>query len=108
MKILSKPEELLLLAICNLKENAYGVEIMKFVSSKTGYEWSIGSIYVPLDRLARMGHVETYQGDPDSKRGGKSKRYYKITDSGIKALVKSKEVQDNLWEGIPNYIKDSI
>ena len=39
--------------ICNLKENAYGVEILKYVSEKTGSEWSIGSVYVPLDRLAR-------------------------------------------------------
>jgi len=102
MKILTKPEELLLLAICNLKENAYGVEILKYVSEKTGNEWSIGSIYVPLDRLARLGYVETYLGEPTQKRGGKKKRYFRITKLGIETLVENKRVQDDLWSELPN------
>lgn len=101
MKILSKSEELLLLAICNLKEEAYGVEILKYVSEKTGQDWSIGSIYVPLDRLARMGCVVSYQGEPTSRRGGKSKRYFKITNEGFEALKESKRIQEEMWENIP-------
>lgn len=101
MKILTKPEELLLMAIANLKERAYGVEILKFVSQKTHTDWSIGSIYVPLDRLARLGYVESYQGEPTSKRGGRSKRYFKITQSGIEALRESLRVQKEMLEGIP-------
>lgn len=101
MKILSKSEELLLLAICNLQEDAYGVEILKYVSEKTGQDWSIGSIYVPLDRLARMGCVVSYQGEPTSRRGGKSKRYFKITKEGITALKESKRIQEEMWENIP-------
>jgi len=103
MKILTKPEELLLLAICNLKENAYGVEILKYVSEKTGSEWSIGSIYVPLDRLARLGYVETYLGEPTAKRGGKKKRYFRMTQLGIKTLLENKRVQDDLWSDIPDF-----
>lgn len=101
MKILTKPEELLLMAIANLKERAYGVEILKFVSHKTHTDWSIGSIYVPLDRLARLGYVESYQGEPTSQRGGRSKRYFKITQSGIEALRESLRVQKEMLEGIP-------
>ena len=97
MKILTKPEELLLLAICNLKDNAYGVEILKYVSEKTGNEWSIGSIYVPLDRLARLGYVETYLGEATAKRGGKKKRYFKITQVGLETLRENKRVHDDLW-----------
>ncbi|MFC1565152.1 PadR family transcriptional regulator [candidate division KSB1 bacterium] len=100
MKILSKPEELLLLAICNLRDNAYGVEILNFLTDKTGNEWSIGSIYVPLDRLARMGLVDTYQGEPTAKRGGRSKRFYKITWNGIEALKQSRELNEDMWSGI--------
>ena len=103
MKILTKPEELLLLAICNLKENAYGVEILKYVSEKTGSEWSIGSIYVPLDRLARLGYVETYLGEPTAKRGGKKKRYFRMTQLGIKTLLENKRVQDDLWSDMPDF-----
>ncbi len=104
MKILTKPEELLLLAICNLKENAYGVEILKYVSGKTGTEWSIGSIYVPLDRLARLGYVETYQGEPTQKRGGKRKRFFKITKAGLETLLENKKVQDDMWSDMPGLV----
>ena len=100
MKILSKPEELLLLSICNLSDRAYGVEILNFLTEKTGNEWSIGSIYVPLDRLARMGLVETYQGEPTAKRGGRSKRFYRITKNGLKALRQSRELSEDMWSGI--------
>ena len=102
MKILTKPEELLLLAVCNLKEDAYGVEILKYVSEKTGTEWSIGSIYVPLDRLARLGYVETYLGESTAKRGGKRKRYFKITKLGIATLMENKRIQDDLWSEMPD------
>lgn len=104
MKMLSKPEELLLLAICNLKENAYGVEILKYVSQKTGYDWSIGSVYVPLDRLARLGYVETYQGEPSAKRGGRKKRYFKMTAEGMSALKENIEVQKEMLKGLPDFL----
>lgn len=108
MKILTKPEELLLLAICNLKERAYGVEILKYVSEKTRTDWSIGSIYVPLDRLARLGYVESYQGEPTRKRGGKSKRYFKITDSGIEVLKENLRFQEEMLEGLPEFAAGKI
>jgi len=101
MNLLTKPEELLLLAVCNLKEDAYGVEILRYVSEKTGHEWSIGSIYVPLDRLVRLGYLDTYQGEPTSKRGGKSKRFYEITALGIETLLENRRIQNELWSGIP-------
>ncbi len=102
MKILTKPEELLLLAVCNLKEKAYGVEILKYVSEKTGSEWSIGSIYVPLDRLARLRYVETFLGEATAKRGGKKKRYFRITKDGLKTLLENKRIQDELWSEMPD------
>ena len=103
MKILTKPEELLMLAICNLKENAYGVEILKYVSEKTGSEWSIGSVYVPLDRLARLGYVETYLGEPTAKRGGKKKRYFRMTKLGIETLLENKRIHDEMWTEMPDF-----
>jgi DNA-binding PadR family transcriptional regulator len=101
MKILTKPEELLLLAICNLRDNAYGVEILKYVSEKTGTEWSIGSIYVPLDRLARLGFVESSLGESTAKRGGKRKRYFHITRLGMETLKENKRIQDEMWSEMP-------
>lgn len=106
MKILTKPEELLLLAICNLRDNAYGVEILKYVSERTDTEWSIGSIYVPLDRLARLGYVESFLGEPTAKRGGKKKRYFRITKLGLETLLENKRIQDDLWAEMPDFAMD--
>jgi DNA-binding PadR family transcriptional regulator len=103
---LTKPEELLLLAICNLKENAYGVEILKYVSRITRTDWSIGSIYVPLDRLARLGYVESYQGEPTAQRGGRSKRYFNITPEGMNVLRESIRIQNELVDGVPELAGD--
>ena len=100
MSLLSKPEELLLLAVCHLKDQAYGVEILRYVSEKTGKNWSIGSVYVPLDRLARSGYVESYQGEPTQQRGGKSKRYFRITSAGEAALLENKRIHDAMWADV--------
>ena len=78
MKYLSRPEELVLLTIRKMKDEPYGVNIRKYVSKMTGKYWSIGSIYVPLDRLEAKGYVESYLANPTPERGGKSKRYYKF------------------------------
>lgn len=99
MKLLTRQEEILLLAIWQLKGNAYGVTLREYISKVTGKYWSIGSIYVPLDKLAERGYVKTYQGAPTEKRGGKSKRYYDLTKEGLNALDQIKAVQDTLWAG---------
>ena len=101
MELLTKPEELLLLAICNLGEEAYGVEILKYLTEKTGKEWSIGSIYVPLDRLVRMGYLDTRQGEPTSKRGGRRKRFYRLTQTGKNVLLENRKVQEKMWAQLP-------
>ena len=100
MILLSKPEELLLMAVCHLKDNAYGVRILRYLSEKTGKEWSIGSVYVPLDRLARAGYVESYQGEPTQKRGGRSKRYFRLTSAGEQRLRETKRLYDAMWSEI--------
>jgi len=104
MKILTKPEELLLLSVCVLKKDAYGLKILKFVSEKTGYDWSVGSTYIPLDRLVRLGYLESYLGESTKERGGKRKRFFNVTASGFKALERSKEIQINFWNEIPELV----
>ncbi len=101
MKLLSRQEEIVLLSIWHLKSNAYGVTIREYISELTGKYWSIGAIYVPLDRLWEKGLVETYQGPAEKKRGGRSKRYYQITPDGMKLLQEIKQVQDVFWKDFP-------
>ena len=97
MKILSKPEELILLAVFRLKDNAYGVTIRKHIIDKTGVDWTIGAVYVPLSRLARAGYLETIIGEPTPERGGKRKKFYSLTQRGMKALAFTKRINDSMW-----------
>jgi len=102
MEDLSKQEELILLAVWRLQNEAYGIPIRKYLKEVTGKKISIGGIYVPLDRLVRKGFLESHQGSPTPRRGGMSKRYYKLTKEGVKALTESKKIQDKLWDALPD------
>ena len=100
MKLLSRPEELVLLAVWRLQENAYCVPIKKQLAQVTGENWSFGAIYDPLDRLEKKGLLESHLGDPTPKRGGKSKRIYTLTTHGRRALLEIKSISDAMWNGV--------
>ncbi len=103
MKLLSRQEEMVLLSIWRLGEEAYGVTIREFISKITGKYWSIGSIYVPLDRLIEKGYIEFFYKDIYNRKGGRRKRFYKISSPGMEALEVALELQKSLWEGFPNF-----
>jgi len=94
-------EELGLLAVWNLQGDAYGVQIRKHLEQVTGEDWAIGSVYVPLDRMAKRRLLSSYQGAPTAERGGRSKRYYKLTPKGIAALQEVQRVQQAMWASFP-------
>jgi len=100
MKLLSSHDEMLLLAILSLGDNAYGLTIRKEVSKATGKDWSIGAIYDPLYRLEKKGYVESSLTEPTAERGGRSKRVFCLTLRGEKALREQKTVRDNLLRKI--------
>jgi DNA-binding PadR family transcriptional regulator len=100
MKILSRPEELILLTVLYLKDDAYGVTIRKHIMRETGLDWTIGAIYVPLNRLANSGFLETTIGEPTAERGGKRKKYYALTPRGMKALAYTKRINDSMWASL--------
>ena len=104
MKVLSSHDELFLLTIIKLKDNAYGVTIRREVSSATGKEWSIGAIYDPLYRLEQKGYVSSELTDPTNERGGRSKRVFKVTEDGKEALLDHKKVRDELWGSLPDMV----
>lgn len=101
MKLLSRAEEMLLLAVWRLQEEAYGLAIRDEVSQATDYTWSIGAVYAPLQRLEKKGYVTTRMGTPVAERGGRSKVYYRLTPAGKKALTRIQQVHAYLWTGIP-------
>ena len=103
MTLISRTEELILLAVCHLGENAYGVTVRDYLSDAARQKLSIGGVYVPLDRLVRMGLLKTRQGKPTPERGGMSKRFYRITTDGVAALNESRQTYEAMWQNIPDW-----
>jgi DNA-binding PadR family transcriptional regulator len=103
MKLLSRSEEIILLAVWRLEGNAFGISIRDQVSEATGYEWTLGAVYVPLDKLTRKGYVSKSHSRPTPQRGGRSKVLYHLTSKGREALKAAREIQTSLWKGIPGH-----
>lgn len=101
-KLPTRAEELLLLAVWRLQGNAYGATLRNHIAEVTGEDWSFGSIYPSLERLARKGYVRSYLGDPTPERGGRSKRYYELTAEGVTALNRLRNIQQSMWTALPN------
>ena len=101
MKMLSRAEEIILLAILRLGDNAYGISIRELIHTSTGAEWSLAQIYDPLNRLAHKGYVSKSRGYPSPERGGRHKCLYTLTAEGKEALRELERVQRNMWENLP-------
>jgi PadR family transcriptional regulator PadR len=100
MRLLSRAEEYVLLAVWRLEGNAYTLSILDQISEVTGYRWQIGAVYVPLEKLRKKKYLKKIRGEPIPERGGRSKFLYELTDAGRKALKEIKEVQEAAWSGI--------
>ena len=108
MKYLSRPEELVLLTIWKMKYEPYGVNIRKYISDMTSRYWSIGSIYVPLDRLETKGFLTSYLANPTPERGGKAKRYYKLTQGGLDQLKEIQKIYVSFWDDMPDLSANEV
>ena len=100
MKLLSRSEEFVLLAVWKLQDRAYSLPIRKKISEITGYEWSLGSIYTPLERLTKKGMLTSYLTEATSERGGRHKRVYELTPQGRQALIHVRRVEEAMWAGV--------
>ena len=100
MKLLTRSEEMLLLAVWRLQDQAYAVPIREQLYKVTGKTWAFGALFVSLDRLVKKGHLTSYLTEPTQKRGGRSKRIYQLTTDGRRALIAIRKVERQLWSGI--------
>ena len=100
MQVLTRQEEIYLLAIHRLQDDAYGVRIRNQVADMTGRKISYGALYFTLEQLHKKGYVTRTVGDPTPVRGGCSKIYYNLTSDGKAALKHVHELQQNIWDGI--------
>lgn len=94
-------EELVLLTVAALMEDAYSVSVCDELSEHTGRTVKLGVVHAVLNRLEEKGLLKSELGEATKSRGGKRKRFYQLTIPGKNALVQAKEMRDQLWERIP-------
>jgi DNA-binding PadR family transcriptional regulator len=94
-------EQLVLLAVMRLKADAYGVTVRQEIAGRTHRDVSIGAIYATLDRLESKGFVESRVGEPTAQRGGRAKRYFRITGHGESAVTRALADLRNMTDGLP-------
>jgi DNA-binding PadR family transcriptional regulator len=97
MRLLTRAEEYVLLAVLKLREEAYSLPILEHIEQTTQKKWTLGGIYIPLYRLEEKGFLKSELGSPTKERGGKRKRYYRITRKGKEALKAHKQIQMAMW-----------
>lgn len=89
----------ILLSISMLRDAAYGVTVRAAVSKRLGRECAIGAVYTTLQRLEAKGLVQSSTSDPTPVRGGRAKRYYRLTAAGERAIRQAQATAERLWSG---------
>ena len=97
-------EELCLLIVGVLHEDAYGVSVQDEVKSRTGRNVTISSIHSTLVRLEKKGFLKSYMGGANEIRGGRTKRIFEMTSAGKQVVKEARELRNQLWTDIPNLV----
>lgn len=103
MKEISKAEEMVLLAVWRLADEAYGVSIREQIRKNTKKDYTYGTLYGLLRQMERKGYIRKIKGDPLPKKGGRSKSYFKLTPMGIRSLKDAIELHKCLWKDITEF-----
>jgi DNA-binding PadR family transcriptional regulator len=95
-------ELMVLLAVVRLGDEAYGLAIRRDVSARAQHDYSVGAVYTTLERLEEKGLVSSHTTDPLPVRGGRSRRQFKISADGSRALRKAERIAASAWAGVRN------
>ena len=95
-------EELILTMVLILEDNAYGNTIVKAIKEHQNRDINLSSVHITLYRLEEKGYLESYMGGATKARGGRKKRYFKITNAGKVLLQEMKDARTSLWKLTPN------
>lgn len=106
MKFLSRSEELILLAILELQDNAYVVSIREVLKKMTGETWAMGALFVTLDRMSQKGYVHSRLSKPTPERGGRRKRLYGLLPTAVDALNRVRDLNRAVWKNVPELSKE--
>ena len=93
-------EHIVVLALLRLADRAYGVTVRQEIEARTSREVSIGAIYATLDRLEVKGYVKSHLGEPTPERGGRSKRFFRVSAKGVAAVNRTHREIESLIEGL--------
>jgi len=93
-------EHVVILALLRLGDRAYGVTVRQEIEYRIKREVSIGAIYATLDRLEAKGYVKSRFGDPTPERGGRSKRFYRVSSKGVAAVNRTHRALQSMTEGL--------
>ncbi len=99
-------EEIVLLTVAILYENAYGIAIKEDIESRLERKVSVGAMRTALDRLEKKGLLQSEFGEATAVRGGKRKRYFKVTQLGKRELEEVMETRKKMWGAIPSVAFD--
>jgi PadR family transcriptional regulator PadR len=99
--LLTDFELMILLATLRVGEEAYGVQIAREIEATSGRRVLMGAAYAALDRLERNGFVSSTIGRPTPERGGRAKRYFRVTPRGVRAARDTQQALVALWQGLP-------
>ncbi|HEY5747906.1 MAG TPA: helix-turn-helix transcriptional regulator [Chryseolinea sp.] len=91
-------EELVLLTIASLGENAYGVAIKEDIELRADRSISLGALHSTITRLEEKKFIRSWLGEPTQERGGRRKRFFELTHQGKVALHEIKALRDELWK----------
>ena len=93
-------ELLVMLTVMRLGEGAYGVPISREIEQQTGRDVGFGTVYSTLERLQEKGFVCSNLGDATRERGGRAKRYFQVTSTGLRTVRETKRSLIRLWRGL--------
>jgi DNA-binding PadR family transcriptional regulator len=93
-------EQIVLLAAWRLGDESYGMRIRQEIQDRLDRPITIGAVYVTLERLTQKGCLCTRTGEPTPQRGGRAKRFYLITPTGVAALEDARQQLARMWQGL--------
>ncbi len=99
-------ELMILLTIIRLGDDAYGVPLSRELSKLRGRDVSVGSVYAALDRLELKGLIASSLGESTPERGGRAKRYFRVTEQGLRSVRETRKVLSKLWKSLPSMGED--
>ena len=99
---------MVLLALMRLHDEAYGVSIARTIEDSTGQSVALATLYVTLGRLEKKGLIASRLGEPTAERGGRAKRYFRVTAKGVREVRLARRLFTSLWTDIPTLAGEPV